>query len=1097
MNILLVSQCSKRALTETRRILDQFAERRGERTWQTPITQQGVDTLRKLLKKTARKNTAVACHWIRGLDHSELMWIVGDASQFNEQGAVPTNTTTRDVLRAQDENDWHTAEDIKLLARMAALWHDFGKANKAFQDKLKKATAIADAYRHEWVSLRLFEAFVLSFGDKVGDAAWLQGLASLGAGKADLRWLDAVAKDGESKPGERPPQNPFRQLPPLAQAVGWLIVTHHRLPVNDQTKPTTLLLNRLPGEISSAWCGSRPDEKSAKDCWKVEAKNLPFASEAWRQKAAHCAAAMHARKSLLTGSWLHNPYALHLARLTLMLADHHYSSLPVNPKWGDKTFPAYANTDKEGKLKQPLDNHLLGVDDHARRISGVLPRLDTNLPRLCRHKGFRRRSADARFRWQDKAFDVAESVQARSQDHGFFGINMASTGCGKTLANGRIMYALADPQRGARFSIALGLRTLTLQTGQAYRDLLEIGDDDLAVLVGGAAVRELFERQQNASDSAAGLTPQMRGSESAEALIPDNSYVSYESSLPEGGLSDWLKQNPAANKLLCAPILTCTIDHLIPATESTRGGHQIAPMLRLMTSDLVLDEPDDFDLSDLPALSRLVFWAGMLGSRVLLSSATLPPALVEGLFNAYKEGRRSYQQNRGIPGLALNICCAWFDEFSSQASDHMEAADFKQAHEGFVLKRLSKLKTADQRRIAQIHDLPPLGKSRQDISRQWAEHLLAPMQVLHQHNGMADPKTGKRVSFGLVRMANIDPLIDVAQALLAQGAPADTRIHLCVYHSRYPLLLRSNIEAMLDRVLKRQSPVAVLDHPAVREPLDQYPELNHLFVVLASPVAEVGRDHDYDWAIVEPSSMRSVIQLAGRIRRHRPEVYNVTNLYLLNTNIKSLEKGVGKATYCHPGFEHEGYLLGSHDLHHLLREEEWRCINAAPRIQERAELQPEDSLVDLEHVRLRALMLNDLRGKEAVIFPASAWWETPAHLSGWLQGNPRFRASQPERLYGLMPDEEAEQCGICRYEEKLNRWTPLGTSFLEAMEPVFGPGVGLWRQQGYLDALVALAAEKDMPLLRCAERFGVVSLAEGEETKGWKYHEGLGFRRRY
>lgn len=36
MNILLVSQCEKRALSETRRILDQFAERRGERTWQRP-----------------------------------------------------------------------------------------------------------------------------------------------------------------------------------------------------------------------------------------------------------------------------------------------------------------------------------------------------------------------------------------------------------------------------------------------------------------------------------------------------------------------------------------------------------------------------------------------------------------------------------------------------------------------------------------------------------------------------------------------------------------------------------------------------------------------------------------------------------------------------------------------------------------------------------------------------------------------------------------------------------------------------------------------------------------------------------------------------
>ena len=66
MNVMLISQCSKNALTESRRILDQFAERRGDRSWQTTITQHGLDTLRRLLRQTARKNTAVACHWIRG-----------------------------------------------------------------------------------------------------------------------------------------------------------------------------------------------------------------------------------------------------------------------------------------------------------------------------------------------------------------------------------------------------------------------------------------------------------------------------------------------------------------------------------------------------------------------------------------------------------------------------------------------------------------------------------------------------------------------------------------------------------------------------------------------------------------------------------------------------------------------------------------------------------------------------------------------------------------------------------------------------------------------------------------------------------------------
>lgn len=70
MNILLISECSGNAIKETQRILDQFSERRGARTWQTAITRTGLDTLRRLLRKTARKNTAVACYWIRGIDLS-------------------------------------------------------------------------------------------------------------------------------------------------------------------------------------------------------------------------------------------------------------------------------------------------------------------------------------------------------------------------------------------------------------------------------------------------------------------------------------------------------------------------------------------------------------------------------------------------------------------------------------------------------------------------------------------------------------------------------------------------------------------------------------------------------------------------------------------------------------------------------------------------------------------------------------------------------------------------------------------------------------------------------------------------------------------
>ena len=410
-----------------------------------------------------------------------------------------------------------------------------------------------------------------------------------------------------------------------------------------------------------------------------------------------------------------------------MLSDHYYSSLDSNLGIGDIKCPLFANTDrKSGALKQRLDEHLIGVELNAKRIVHTLPRLERSLPRIARHKGFRQRSKDARFRWQDRAYDLAAGLQVKSATQGFFGINMASTGCGKTLANGRILYALADPIKGARFCIALGLRTLTLQTGDVYREHLGLGSEDLAVLVGGGSVRALHEHQQQQGVIS-------HGSESAEDLLPENHYVHFEGSLEDGPLNRWLGKNLDAKKLLNAPILTCTIDHLMPATESSRGGHQIAPMLRLMSSDLVLDEPDDFGLEDLPALTRLVHWAGLLGSRVLLSSATLPPAIVESLFLAYLEGRRCYQQNRGVPGQTTKICCAWFDEYGVQAGDHADADSFLHTHHSFVEKRLIKLHQAPVRRSAVIQTLDiRTGQQRDALCRDLAGVLHTAMHTQHE-----------------------------------------------------------------------------------------------------------------------------------------------------------------------------------------------------------------------------------------------------------------------------------------------------------------------------------------------------------------------------
>ena len=1094
MNMLLISQCSKNALTETRRILDQFAERRGDRTWQTAITQQGLETLHRLLRQTARKNTAVACHWIRGKDHSELIWIVGDLRQFNAHGATPTNLTERDVLRADDENDWHTAEEIRLLASLAALFHDFGKANDAFQKKLTSKIPIADAYRHEWVSLRLFEAFV----EQSSDQDWLNRLTGLSddAGAACLEKLKSLS-DGM---GNRRIAPPFKKLPPLAQVVGWLIVSHHRLPTPPPDTMNAGHMRTLPEQTEHHWCGSRPDEASAQACWQFK-NGLPFNSQHWRKHTAKVAQAILQRPRLVGDGeavkLLDSPFILHISRMVLMLADHYYSAQDSHARYGDppgkKGAVLYANTGNQGgnrQLKQRLDEHLIGVEVSASRILRTLPRLAGALPRIARHKSFRERSKGL-FQWQNKAFDLAESLRERSARQGFFGVNMASTGCGKTLANGRILYALADPQLGARFTVALGLRTLTLQTGDAYRQRLHLGPEDLAVLVGGVATRALHEYSRSQQEQV------NNGSESSASLLPEHNSVHYEGSLEDGPLKQWLGQSDAL-RLLDAPVLACTIDHLMPATEGVRGGHQIAPMLRLMTSDLILDEPDDFGIEDLPALTRLVHWAGLLGSRVLLSSATLPPALVQGLFMAYLAGREEYQRNRGRPGEGLAVCCAWFDEYAVQAGDYNDGAAYLTTHRQFVDQRLAQLAKAEIRRRALIVELPIAVKQpREVICTELAGSLRQHVHSLHRQHHSTDPHTGKRASFGLIRMANIDPLFDVARELFRQGAEAGCHIHLCVYHSRHPLLVRAAIERTLDAALQRNKPDAVFRLESVRQRLDASPEQDHLFVVLATAVAEVGRDHDYDWAIVEPSSMRSIIQLAGRVRRHRAGVCaaDQPNLYLLDTNVVHLVEGGSKPAFLRPGFEDKSFLLASHRLPEILTPEQWQIINAAARIKERDPLLPNNNLADLEHVRLRDLMLGADAGQVQVDDPVHRWWTTRAYLSGHLQRRKPFRHDPQGRShYALLPDEN-DAIGFYQLPDKGNPvlsghlWREISESDLPK-----GPRIEAWAVPCYGDELQTLAENKQMDLRECALKYGTLDLP-GWELKQWRYHWTLGFSR--
>lgn len=1076
MNILLISECSKQALIETRRVLDQFAERKGQRTWQTPITLEGLKTLRMLLKKTARKNTAVACYWIRAKNQTELLWIVGNRRKFNLEGTVPTNTTQRDILRSQDENNFNSIHTSAILAGLAGLFHDFGKANELFQDKLKPNSKSLnfEAYRHEWLSLLLFAEFIKdqeqSTPEQVvylKDQEWLTQLATLSDNPSDIITTPLVVKKDFN----------FKQLPHIAQCIAWLILSHHRLPKKLNSDQSLNSVEQWLEQLGVEWNALnhenfKDEQKSHKNfTFKV---GTPIRSKTWQKKARELAKRGLRLHNFSEYAHLNMAFPLHIARLALMLADHSYSADQAHSHWQDPNYQAIANTDKiTKKTKQHLDEHCIGVAHNAYLLALTLPKLRQSMPAITQHKAFKRRSKNDKFRWQDKAYDCAYNIAEQSQEQGFFGINMASTGKGKTFANARICYALSNPQLGCRFSVALGLRTLTLQTGNALQQRLHMDNDDVAVQIGSQEIKALFEYQQKANND------NDTGSES-EQHFAEHYYVRYEGEIENNYLNRWLKNQNRMLKLVSSPISVSTIDHLIPASEGTSGGQQIAPMLRLLTSDLVLDEPDDFSLEDLPALGRLVYFAGLLGSRILLSSATLPPALILELFACYYTGRKQFNQVTGRQA-ETEICCAWFDEFNSQTIN-CDLKKFLEQHPEFIKKRVKNL----QKGNLNLHLgnwLPVTHITKKNLYPELANTLYQGIVTLARKHHTVSQHTnfqGKTVSTGIIRIANINPLVALAKALFELPAPENTRIHYCIYHSQHPLATRSAIENQLDALLQRdrQNPQDVFEKELVVEQLQQFPEQHHIFVVIATPVAEVGRDHDYDWAIIEPSSMRSIIQLSGRVQRHRQLPPEQDNILILNKNIRTI-KG-SELSYIKPGFESKKVKLNNHDLSQSNLANYFQPINSIPRIKHI----DDQGLINLEHQALKGYLNNYLR----------TWWKSDfSHLFAEFQKQTKFRQSIPTQSYIVE---------LCDDELQLKVWEPASQEWIQGSidltyqdksELPLAENISIWGSHTLDQEIEQLAEQFNLSLEETYLRFAQISLPQGNYA--WHYHPYLGFYR--
>ncbi len=1127
MMVLFVSQCEKKALKRTRRVLDSFADRIGNNTWRTVITSEGLQAVHKLLRKTASKSTAVSCHWLRSRSRSDLLWVVGKRNRFDSRGNVPVNFTTHPPINTDWENNWQYAASIQIMATLAALFHDIGKSSRGFQGKLFSEDGFsADPLRHEWISLRLFEWLL---EDVKSDSEWLERFSDLES------YLKNKVLPFENWDASAICRTGIAHLPPLAQWLGWLIVTHHRMPFYDvitnnprhrkQAQKGMVKIERtLSGfynklEPVDYWVKNpRIMEKTAtrEDFWSfkklvIHSTTWQYQVKRWTKKALAYQPLMDLAGYTDSEKTVSDPLLLHLSRLSLMLGDYTYSSmLPEDPRRlrGDKDFHdlaanTYRLNGKTPQCKQMLDEHLLGVAARTARFAHLLPGLSTQLPTLRKHDPLLKPTGIRRFTWQNKAYKLACSLQKSTVEQGFFGINMASTGCGKTIGNARILYGLADPQKGARFTIALGLRVLTLQTGQSFRKNLGLTDAELAILVGGCTDHIQQDREDN-KDQLAASVEEESGSASAEKIVQESVDSAIDSEFAEHYQKEFkiILEKQKDRALLFAPVVACTIDHLMQASECSRGGRYILPWLRLLTSDIILDEPDDFSQEDLPALARFVHLAGLCGARIMLSSATLAPDFVIGLFEAYQAGRIIW--NKSQKRSSSTIVCAWFDEKSCQDQTCIDKKIFSAAHQKFIQKRVVFLKASAKRRIGAILPIKSVvnwekpGKFYQPLAK---EMLDAALSLHHQYHEICS-ETGQTYSIGLLRMANIAPLMKLATACYAiQMNPKqynDVHFHLCCYHARQLLCLRNGLEEKLDRILQRdeENPEGILAHPEIRKALAQYPARHHVFIVLASPVAEIGRDHDYDWAITEPSSMRSLIQLAGRIWRHRPSlVAKLANILIWQYNIRALEAEIPEASFSaffHPGFEDNDHLLTTHDCEKLLISEQLAHINAAPRIQRPEKPLFQERLSDLEHQVIAELLNN-----EETNFVNGYWKnrDTANRSHVHLQRISPFRASIPEEEWLFIPESDdnfsvyaAEQV----YRNGLQASTCQNHLFRPFQLGQVNQHLSPWLTGGLFETITELHRNhQDKSFSWIASRYARVQLPISQN--GWNFHEWFGF----
>lgn len=945
--VVAICRSSKKERVRVARVLDRYFWRIGDRTWRGKATNACLDRVSRELRVKANRSTAVVVHEIRSSHESRVPIIrIGARHAFSETGIAPI------AARPARAAAFTPPSPSRAVVRIAALFHDLGKATILFQDKLRRALEggepEADPVRHELHSAAVWDHLFGAIYDDALPAA-LQTLEpeTIDAACEAVRpLLTKIAIAPHSK-------FPFvflKRENSLSYAIGMLILTHHRLPAGDTDllAPLASRHARPPGEIDI-----------------LHALSIAPGTSFWHQSWWLTALKQDAH-ALRPG---HPVLGLDIyLRAALMMGDHYGSS----NKAVSSTIPEHlANTIRKqtGTGIAPADSlslHVRRVHAAARHGVDLFERYADGFPALDEAETpveivHPVPSADPRFQWQAEAAREARAL-CEAREGGFFACSMAGTGTGKTRGAPTILagaaFGDARPERRyLRMSLGLGLRVLATQSAAEYVSDLGFNDQDVAVLVGQAPLTFAQGEDSDEVDSTGSEShieiPEWLKIEMATGGVPDPD---------DPREADWLRglsidtgrglpafcekiiaaadpgkgkgpKATAARRLLQTPLVVGTLDHLMGVAAPVNARY-LLQALRVATSDLVLDEIDQFDGEDIAAIGRLVYQSAAAGRRVIVMSATLTPDIATALHAAYRQGWSAYAAARGVSDH-VNLLVTGDAPGSCRTNAEGDTLETLLAESSSVT--LAALADAPAARRGAI--LPPCNEWNSLVSQiDTACHRLHDMNAVNLE--------GFKVSFGMIRITRISHTAALAAQLPSGEIENRLRVTLCL-HSQFPRLHRSWIESRLKRALTRKDsdPNAGLQSFCHAEDIFERAAAASVrdieIVLITSPVIETGNDLDFDWAILDPISTRSIIQAAGRVWRHRPVGGSGTNVMILGRSPIAIQGG----KLSRPGVEtklHQDTLVSAPTLDafesrffsELAGAADFSVITAAPIIQQ-------------------------------------------------------------------------------------------------------------------------------------------------------------------